>query len=100
LVTAAVWRLLQGGRGGPSSRGSDESPLQILQQRYARGEIDRDEYEEKKRDLGYFWRADSGTTKPLSTQTMYGHRREDSKGPGDYSNIQHDGSPLRRPGRR
>ncbi len=53
LVTAAVWRLLQGGRGGPSSRGSDESPLQILERRYARGEIDRDEYEEKKRDVGY-----------------------------------------------
>jgi uncharacterized membrane protein len=27
------------------------SPIEILQQRYARGEIDRNEYEEKKRVL-------------------------------------------------
>lgn len=38
----------------PSSpnRGSrDKSPLEIVQERYARGEIDREEYEQKKRDL-------------------------------------------------
>jgi len=36
-----------------SSRSSrDKSPLEIVQERYARGEIDREEYEQKKRDLG------------------------------------------------
>jgi putative membrane protein len=30
----------------------DRTPLDIVQERYARGEIDRDEYEQKKRDLG------------------------------------------------
>lgn len=35
-----------------SSRSSrDKSPLEIVQERYARGEIDREEYEQKKRDL-------------------------------------------------
>ena len=32
----------------PGSR--DKSPLDVLQDRYARGEIDREEYEEKRRD--------------------------------------------------
>jgi len=29
----------------------DKSPLKIVQERYARGEIDREEYEQKMRDL-------------------------------------------------
>ena len=29
----------------------DKTPLEILRERYARGEIDRDEYQQKKRDL-------------------------------------------------
>lgn len=35
--------------GGASPR--DRTPLAILQERYARGEIDREEYEQKRRDL-------------------------------------------------
>jgi cytochrome c oxidase cbb3-type subunit 2 len=51
LVVVAIWRLIErpGGRGG----GGEESPLEILKRRYARGEIDRDEFERRKRDLGY-----------------------------------------------
>lgn len=38
------------GAGGTSGVGR-ETPLEILQRRYARGEIERDEYEQKRRDL-------------------------------------------------
>lgn len=32
-------------------QGRDRTPLEILRERYARGEIDRDEYEQKRKDL-------------------------------------------------
>ncbi len=48
LGIAALIRLLM----TSSSRGPrDKSPLEIVQERYARGEIDREEYEQKKSDL-------------------------------------------------
>jgi putative membrane protein len=53
VIVALVWvARLVWDRGGPreSSR-PPETPLEILQRRYARGEIDRAEYEEKRRDL-------------------------------------------------
>jgi putative membrane protein len=37
--------------GNVATRGEDRTPLQILKQRYARGEIGKDEFEQKKRDL-------------------------------------------------
>jgi len=51
LVAAAMWfvRSQQGNRRGLLDPRSDS--LQILEERYARGEIDRDEYLQKKRDL-------------------------------------------------
>lgn len=33
------------------TQANTETPLEILRKRYARGEIDRDEYESRKRDL-------------------------------------------------
>jgi len=38
-------------RPSPGKNSRDKTPLEIVQERYARGEIDREEYEQKKRDL-------------------------------------------------
>lgn len=44
VVAALLWRAF----GSPSLSGRrDESPEDILKRRYARGEIDRDEYERR-----------------------------------------------------
>jgi putative membrane protein len=56
LILAVIflvrWLLLSaGGRGREPLR--EESALEILKKRYARGEIDKQEFEEKKKDLGY-----------------------------------------------
>jgi putative membrane protein len=41
-----------GDRGGSGSGGSASSARQILEERFARGEIDRDEFEERRKTLG------------------------------------------------
>lgn len=46
LVVAVRWLFRQ---GPPTPRGA---ALEILRERYARGEIDREEFEQKRRDLG------------------------------------------------
>jgi putative membrane protein len=38
-------------RPSPGKNSRDKTPLEIVQERYARGEIDREEFEQKKRDL-------------------------------------------------
>lgn len=48
VVLLAVWAVDRG--RGRSDRES-ESALEILKKRYARGEVSKEEYEEKKRDL-------------------------------------------------
>ncbi len=45
----ALVRGLSGSRDSDSSRA--DSALEVLKKRYARGEIDKEEYEEKKKDL-------------------------------------------------
>lgn len=44
-------RYLMRGGGKQVGGGSDKAALDILEQRYAQGEIDREEYEAKRRDL-------------------------------------------------
>ena len=38
-------------RGANSRSGADKTALEILKERYARGEVDREEFEQKKEDL-------------------------------------------------
>lgn len=50
VVVLARWL---GGFGSSAlSRGRERSPLEILRERYAKGEIDQREFEQKRRDLG------------------------------------------------
>ena len=53
LVIWVVVALLGGATSSSSTDSSSrvESPLEVLKKRYARGEINKEEYEEKKRDL-------------------------------------------------
>jgi putative membrane protein len=48
LIVFLVWQYL---RQDKNLGGSKNSPLEILKQRYAKGEIDKEEYAEKKREL-------------------------------------------------
>lgn len=40
-------------RGDPSGQGSSRRALEILEERFAKGEIDKEEFEEKKRLLSH-----------------------------------------------
>ncbi|NMG32631.1 SHOCT domain-containing protein [Aromatoleum evansii] len=54
IVALVRWLLQQSQAGGDrrtEERPRDKTPLELVQERYARGEIDRDEYEQKKLDL-------------------------------------------------
>ncbi|MBI5430146.1 MAG: SHOCT domain-containing protein [Nitrosomonadales bacterium] len=48
IAALIQWLMTQ---SSPSHNPHNKSPLEIAQERYARGEIDREEYEQKKRDL-------------------------------------------------
>ncbi|RMG18657.1 MAG: SHOCT domain-containing protein [Deltaproteobacteria bacterium] len=50
LLVALVWVIARAA-AGPGERARGESPEEILKQRYARGEIDRETYEQMLRDL-------------------------------------------------
>ncbi len=49
LVAVVIWLLVSGQRGGLPE--TDESPEVLLKRRYARGEIDREEYMRRLEDL-------------------------------------------------
>jgi len=53
LIVALFWGLMAAVRGGGGNASSDtpRSALEILKERYARGEIDREEFENRKKDL-------------------------------------------------
>jgi putative membrane protein len=50
IIFLVKW-LVEQGRTDKKTSGGEESALDILKRRYARGEIDKDEFEQKKRDL-------------------------------------------------
>ena len=47
IVAIIKWLMSQSDR----NHGRDKSPLEILKERYAKGEIDKREFEERKKDL-------------------------------------------------
>jgi len=51
LLIALVWIVATRTTGGFSVRSTEESAEQILKRRYARGEIDREEYERRLGDI-------------------------------------------------
>lgn len=52
LVALVIWTAISLSRNSRSSdRGTDKSALDLLKERYARGEIDREEYLQRKKDI-------------------------------------------------
>lgn len=51
LVIVGILAIVKWLMSGSDGQQTTKTPLQILEERYARGEIDRDEFERKKRDL-------------------------------------------------
>jgi putative membrane protein len=51
LIIVLLWIVKVASGGGSPSSGSGKSALDILKERYARGEIDQEEYEQKKKDI-------------------------------------------------
>ncbi len=52
VILLLIVGLVRGLSGGRSDRQLKKSARDILDERYARGEIDREEFERKKRDIG------------------------------------------------
>ena len=55
LVAAIIWAVIRstGQSNNLNNTTNQKSALDILNERYARGEIDKEEYEMKKKDLGF-----------------------------------------------
>ncbi|MEO6908231.1 MAG: SHOCT domain-containing protein [Abditibacteriaceae bacterium] len=53
LVVFVIFMLIKGFSGGSrnSSHDYEKSPLDILKERYAKGEIEQEEFDEKKKNL-------------------------------------------------
>jgi putative membrane protein len=50
IIFLIRWLVISTGTGGRAAK-SEDSALEILKRRYARGEINKEEFEEKKKDL-------------------------------------------------
>ena len=53
LVILGIVYLVKAPTGRGASSPKEESPLDILKKRYAKGEIDHEEFIKRKKDLGY-----------------------------------------------
>lgn len=51
VIVFIVWVVVKGLNQSSANKGIGKSALDILKERYARGEIDKQEFEERKRDL-------------------------------------------------
>ena len=51
LIAFIVWLVKESRGGNHSDAGRSQSPLDLLKERYVKGEIDKKEFEEKKKDL-------------------------------------------------
>ena len=51
LLIAVIWFIARTVNQNNQSVLSNKTPLEILKERYARGEIDKEEFEERKKDL-------------------------------------------------
>ena len=51
LIVVVVWAVKVAMGGGNNSSEKQISALDILKERYAKGEIDQEEFEQKRRDL-------------------------------------------------
>ncbi len=53
VLAASIWgaRRRPGEHGGGDDAGSSQTPLDILRRRYARGDISKEEFEQRRRDL-------------------------------------------------
>lgn len=50
LIITLIWFLIQKGAGSSQSS-NDDSPLDIVKKRYARGEINEEEYRKMKKEI-------------------------------------------------
>lgn len=51
VVLLVVWLVRQGSNMAPGSASREDTALELLKRRYARGEITRDQFEQMRRDL-------------------------------------------------
>jgi putative membrane protein len=53
LVAALIWTVIRppGQNNNLNNTANHKSPLDILKERYARGEIDKEDFEQRKKDL-------------------------------------------------
>ncbi|MFO7790216.1 MAG: SHOCT domain-containing protein [Bacteroidota bacterium] len=51
LLIVVIWVIAKMVKGNNQIQESNKTPLDILKERYAKGEIDKEEFEERKKDL-------------------------------------------------